>query len=108
MLAETLAEHDWKACVAFSGEEALQMVEQFHPRVVLLDIAMLHMTGYDVAVAMRTRFGAKCPILIAHTAWMNDMVHTHAFKALFDTFLEKPSPLDRLLSIIGAPLHHFN
>ena len=104
MLAETLTEHDWPALVAFDGRQALQMVEQYHPCVVLLDIAMLHMTGYDVAAEMRARFGPACPTLIAHTAWAdNDLARMQAFLAGFEKFLVKPAPLERLLNIINAP-----
>jgi CheY-like chemotaxis protein len=103
MLADTLTEHDWQAHVAFNGDEALQMVEQFHPQVVLLDIAMLHMTGYDVAIEMRARFGDACPVLVAHTAWAdNDLVRMQAFLAGFESFLVKPAPLERLLKTIDA------
>jgi CheY-like chemotaxis protein len=101
MLADTLSDHDWRAHVAFNGIDALQMVEEHHPHVVLLDIAMLHMSGYEVATEMRERFGARCPILIAHTAWMNDMVQTQAFRDRFEAFLDKPAPLERLLEVIN-------
>jgi CheY-like chemotaxis protein len=103
MLADTLAEHDRQVYEACNGGEAPQMVEQFHPCVVLLDIAMLHMTGYDVAVELRARFGSACPTSIAHTACAdNELVRMQAFLARFTTFLAKPSPLERLLNVINA------
>lgn len=103
MLADTVAEHAWQAHVAFNGSEALHLVEQFRPHIVLLDIAMLHMTGYDVAIEMHARFGSACPALIAHTAWADsDLVRMQATLAGFDAFVVKPAPLERLLDIIDA------
>ncbi|HEY0588520.1 MAG TPA: response regulator [Pseudoduganella sp.] len=102
MLADTLSEHDWQAHVAFNGSDALQMVEQYRPRVVLLDIAMLHMSGYDVAMELHARYGSECPALIAHTAWAdNDLVRMQASLAGFESFLVKPASLERVLSAIN-------
>jgi DNA-binding response OmpR family regulator len=47
------------------GGDVLKAVAEFDPHAVLLDIAMPDMSGYEVAKAIRERYGVVKPLLIA-------------------------------------------
>lgn len=49
----------------YRGSDVLRAVEDFDPDVVLLDIAMPDMSGYEVAKEIRARYGLVKPRLIA-------------------------------------------
>jgi CheY-like chemotaxis protein len=72
------------------GQEALDAARQFKPDVVLLDIGMPKVTGYDVARRLRQRFGRDCPVLIAVTAWKQPSDRILADLAGFDHHVAKP------------------
>jgi two-component system, NarL family, response regulator NreC len=53
---------------ACSGREALKLVRALKPAVVVLDVAMPDMNGFDTAARIRTRFpGTRILALSAHT-----------------------------------------
>ena len=57
--------------VAADGPTALKMAETFQPDVVILDLAMPGMDGYEVAKCLRQRDPQK-PLLIAHSGYCSD------------------------------------
>jgi CheY-like chemotaxis protein len=90
--------HD--AQLAHDGKSALALVETQRPQVVLLDIGLPDMDGYEVARQMRAR--QQGPMrLIALTGWSQDEARERARAAGFDHHLTKPTDpeaLERLLS----------
>src|SRR2546425_9478284 len=52
---------------AYDGAEVLQAAREFHPDVVILDIEMPQLNGYDVARALRARYSGV--VLVALTGW---------------------------------------
>ena len=88
---------------AYDGVEAIQSTATFHPNVVLMDIGMPRMNGYDAARHIRSQMVAACPALIALTGWGQEEDKRRALEAGFDHHLTKPvepMALDRLLGII--------
>jgi PAS domain S-box-containing protein len=73
----------------YDGATALRLCESFLPHLVLLDIGMPHMSGYDVARAIRT---LKCgkPVIAAVTGWGQDADKARAREAGFDRHYTKP------------------
>ena len=53
----------------YSGPSALEEAAKFHPDVVILDIGMPGMDGYEVAKCLRRTPGGKALVLIAITGW---------------------------------------
>ena len=76
--------------VANSGTEALEIAEQFQPEVVLLDIGMPDLSGYQVAGALRASPWGKQATLIAVTGWGQEDDKQQASNAGFDHHLTKP------------------
>jgi signal transduction histidine kinase len=87
---------------AGNGREALAAFERFEPDVVLLDIGMPGMDGYEVARRIRALpIGGSTP-LIAVTGWGQQEDVKRCFEAGFDHHLVKPLDVNRLWEIIAG------
>ncbi len=86
--------------VARSGAEAIDMFGVYRPSVVLLDIGMPGMNGYEVARALRTRFPEHAATLVALTGWGQEDDRRRAREAGFDHHLVKPADLDVLQHLL--------
>jgi signal transduction histidine kinase/DNA-binding response OmpR family regulator len=75
---------------ASDGEQAVQAAGQFHPHVVLLDIGLPKMNGYDVARAIRQQPWGSNVILIAVTGWGQEADKRMSEQAGFDHHMVKP------------------
>ena len=86
---------------AHDGPSALRAFEQFHPHVVLLDLGMPGMSGYEVARCLREKPQFQHVTLVALTGWgqEDDRRRTHA--AGFDHHLVKPVNLDALQVLLA-------
>jgi CheY-like chemotaxis protein len=85
---------------AYDGVEALGVASRFHPQVVLLDVSMPELDGFDVAVRMRVNSWARGLKLIAVTGWNRAEDRDMARRSSFDGFLVKPLDFDRLLELL--------
>src|SRR5690606_38636026 len=84
---------------------ALRLVPEVRPDVVLLEIGLPDLDGYEVASALRAELDGTCPPLIAVTGWGQDHGRRRAMEVGFSHHLVKPvSPraLKRLLVEIAA------
>jgi len=90
---------------ANDGVEGLTAAEELHPDVVLLDIAMPKLNGYEVARRLRAEPWGKHMLLIAVTGWGQDGDKLRASEAGFDFHLTKPvdvAELTRVLASVGV------
>ena len=87
LLIETM-NHDVRT--AYDGRSALNLAQSYQPDVVLLDIGMPYMSGYDVAREMRRQSGGRQPVLIAVTGWGQSGDRQRARDAGFDHHFVKP------------------
>lgn len=99
MLLE-LAGHDVR--VAHLGRAALSQAQLFCPDVVLLDIGLPDLSGYEVARQLRQETWARNAKLIAITGWGQDEDRRQAFEAGFDHHLCKPVDAEALTALIGG------
>ncbi|HKU47808.1 MAG TPA: response regulator [Burkholderiales bacterium] len=83
------------------GAEVLQAIFHFAPDVVLLDIGMPQMSGYDVARTLRERYGSARPALIAVTGRTAEADRQQARAAGFEHHVGKPYEPRALLRLIG-------
>ncbi|HZP89094.1 MAG TPA: response regulator [Burkholderiales bacterium] len=80
---------------AYSGPEALEIAARIHPEVIVLDIGMPGMDGYEVAKYVRQEPWAAGAKLIALTGWGQEDDKRQARAAGFDHYLVKPvDPID--------------
>ena len=80
--------HDVK--IASSGKEAMKMAGNYQPQVVLCDIGLPSMNGYEVARAFRADPQLAGAYMIALTGYGREEDQEKAFKAGFDLHLTKP------------------
>jgi PAS domain S-box-containing protein len=74
----------------YDGATALRMCESFQPQLVLLDVGMPHMNGYDVVRAMRQLKSCGKPVVAAVTGWGQEADKARAREAGFDRHYTKP------------------
>ena len=87
--------------VAHEGREAIATAETSHPDVILLDIGMPGMDGYEVCRTMRRNDTLKDTIIVAQTGWGQESDRAKAFAAGFDHHITKPVSLDLLTKLLS-------
>jgi signal transduction histidine kinase/DNA-binding response OmpR family regulator len=85
---------------AADGPEALLAVREYNPEVVLLDIGLPGMDGYEVARCLRSEMGSDAPMLVAMTGYGQHEVKRHARRAEFDHHLVKPADMGLLRDLL--------
>ena len=75
---------------ANDGPTALKLLESFHPQVVLMDLGMPGMSGFDVARQARAIPHCQDAVFIALTGWGQDEDRRRSRDAGFDHHLLKP------------------
>jgi signal transduction histidine kinase/CheY-like chemotaxis protein len=90
MLALVLGQSGYRTKTAYDGRAALAAVGEWTPHVVILDIGLPDMNGYDVARALREDGRLTELALIALTGWGTHDDKRKAMEAGFDIHLTKP------------------
>ena len=88
--------------VAYDGPTALDACRGYQPEVVLLDIGMAGMDGYEVARRIRQGTGSKEVTLIALTGWGQEQDRRSSKAAGFDHHLVKPVDINALQGLLRA------
>jgi PAS domain S-box-containing protein len=88
--------------VAYSGEEALQVAEQCQPQIILMDIGLPGLNGYDTAREMRARPWGEAVTLIAVTGWVREDDRRRALESGFDRHLTKPVDASLLEALLNG------
>jgi CheY-like chemotaxis protein len=76
---------------ASDGEQALEVIDAQRPDVVILDIGLPGINGYEVARRIRSQPWGRDLLLIAMTGWGQDQDKQKAAEAGFDAHLTKPA-----------------
>jgi len=76
--------------MAFDGMEAMQMAGEFRPDVVLMDIGMPKLNGYDVARKLRSETWGRQMTLVAISGWGREADHRRSIQSGFDRHMTKP------------------
>jgi CheY-like chemotaxis protein len=88
---------------AHDGDEAIRAAGVFHPHVVLLDIGLPKMNGYQVARTIREQPWGKNMILIAMTGWGQEEDKRKSEEAGFDRHMVKPVDPQNLMKLLAGP-----
>jgi CheY-like chemotaxis protein len=91
--------HDVRA--AHSGPAALDMVREFAPEIILLDIGLPGMSGYEVARKLREETKAEGVVIAALTGYGQEADRERSRKAGFDYHLTKPADPALLASVLA-------
>lgn len=91
---------------AFDGKSALEAASQFLPDMVLLDLGLPDINGYEVARRLRSSPHGKHLLLIAVTGWGEDRNREMSKTAGFDLHVRKPVEDELLSEILGLLDRH--
>jgi CheY-like chemotaxis protein len=86
---------------AYDGAEAIRLADANKPAVVLLDIQMPRLSGYDIVRELRRYERAPRPLLIAVSAWGQESDKLAARQAGFDHHLTKPIDPIQLIEMLA-------
>jgi signal transduction histidine kinase/CheY-like chemotaxis protein len=99
-LSELLKLVGYQTHVAYDGRTAIEMAEILEPAVVLLDIGLPYLNGYEVAEHLRTLPWGRKARLIALTGWGQEDDKRRSLKSGFNEHLTKPVDPELLLQRI--------
>jgi signal transduction histidine kinase/DNA-binding response OmpR family regulator len=88
--------------LAHDGPEALAAAASFRPQVVVLDIGLPGMDGYEVARRLRADSPARDAVLVAVTGYGRSEDRARSRESGFDHHLVKPVDLDALARVLAA------
>ncbi|MGZ8187105.1 MAG: ATP-binding protein, partial [Methylobacter sp.] len=100
LLTNMLELQGCKVDSALDGKEALQLINQKHYQMALIDINMPVMTGLELVKILRSEHNPI--IMTAISAYADDTKITEAFSAGFDYYLTKPIDEDQLAELIQS------
>lgn len=92
--------HDTRA--VHTGQAAIDTAIVFQPDIVVLDIGLPDISGFDVARELRKLFAGRQLHIAAVTGWGQPADRVRAFAAGFDQHILKPSDLPKLQSVLDA------
>jgi signal transduction histidine kinase/ActR/RegA family two-component response regulator len=101
-LSVQLAGHT--VCTAYDGQEGLELASAFAPDVLLLDLGMPGMNGFEIARRIRQKAWGRNMTLIAVTGWGQEQDRRRTKEAGFNAHLTKPVSPAELLGALGAAI----
>jgi diguanylate cyclase (GGDEF)-like protein len=106
LLRETLSAEGYTPLIARTGEEAVHIALRETPHLVILDIMLPGMDGFEVVKALRANLKtAHIPVIIL-SARHDTADKVRAFEHRVDDYLTKPYNTDELLARIRTQLRH--
>lgn len=90
LLDAYLSEEDYEVQVAYDGQSAIDLAQSFQPDVILLDIMMPRMSGYEVCVTLKKDEQTRKIQILMVTALKDVGDIEKAVEAGADDFLSKP------------------
>jgi CheY-like chemotaxis protein len=104
-LSQLLQINGHETRLAHDGVAAVEQAALFQPHVVLLDIGLPRLNGYDAARQIRQGVAGRSMLLVALTGWGQQEDRMKSRQAGFDEHFLKPVDLDVLLKLLdGLPL----
>jgi CheY-like chemotaxis protein len=100
MLALLLQMNGYEVIRSYAGADAIEKACAYQVDVVLIDLAMPEVDGYEVARQLRQRDACKDALLIAITGLIDKQYRRRAIKAGFDYYFIKPVDFDVLREVL--------
>lgn len=89
-VAFLLRDLGYEVCTANDGIDALRQANAFHPDLILMDIGMPKLDGFDACGVLRAQPWATQVRLIAVTGFPEDLIRSRAKESGFDDYILKP------------------
>jgi PAS domain S-box-containing protein len=104
-LALLLESQGFRVFVAHDGGVALARADEVHPEIVLMDLGLPVLDGYQVATALRARPNGAAVTLVAVSGYGPDQDPERSLGAGFDHHLVKPIDCSALLELLAKRKH---
>jgi DNA-binding response OmpR family regulator len=101
-VALTLRLEGYVARACYDGTDALHQAASFHPQIVILDIHMPKLTGYEAARVFKRHPEATRPRLIALTGMTGEAAQVRAQMAGFDHYVAKPADSAAIVALVRS------
>lgn len=101
-LAALLEIDGFDARAVYDGASAIAATAEAIPEMIVMDLGMPGMDGYETARAIRQRPGAERILMIALTGWGQNDARRRTGEAGFDHHLVKPVELEQIIRLAGA------
>ena len=99
MLKYKLEKEGFKLLIATNGKEAIDLIEEHNPEIILTDIMMPFVSGLELISHVRNKLNLSTPIIVFSSAGQEEMV-TNAFNLGATDFMSKPfSPNELIIRI---------
>ena len=102
MLASLLVLMGNEVRVAYDGQEAVQTALAYRPHLILLDLGMPRMDGFDACRGIRRSWRDDPPCIVALTGWGQETDRARTEQAGFDAHLVKPVRLQDLERVLAS------
>ncbi len=103
MMLERLLQLNGKQTrIAHSGLDALEVAEQFRPHLILLDIGLPKLNGYEVCRRIRQQPWGKDMVVIALTGWGQEEDRKRSKEAGFNAHFVKPLEREALMLVLAG------
>jgi CheY-like chemotaxis protein len=101
-LAALLRNHGYEVRATYDGREAVEAAREFQPQVVILDVAMPRMTGYEAGRLFSRAAPEVRPVTIAMTGWPREGGKLDAEIAGFDHYVGKGAGAGAILDLLRS------
>ena len=102
LLAVLLEDLGAEVSLAYDGEQALEVARRVRPQVIVLDLGLPGLDGWEVARRLRAMSWEERPMLVALTGYGDRAARERAAEAGFDHHLLKGGDVEALLNVIEA------
>lgn len=92
----------YTVCIAHTGNAALEQMPVFRPQIVLLDIGLKGMDGFETAKRLRQLPEGRDVCVVALTGYADDETRTRALDSGCDHFLVKPLSFELLNGLLAS------
>ena len=104
-LAAVVRHNGHEVRLAHDGPAAVEAAKTWRADLVLIDIGLPGINGYDVARRLREELGLKQSLLVALTGYGQEEDRRRSFEAGFDRHIVKPVRSDTLMNLLAEASH---
>jgi CheY-like chemotaxis protein len=87
---------------AYDGQEGVEVARTFHPDVMLLDIGLPKLDGYEACRRIREQSWSKSAVMIAVTGWGQEEDRRRSHEAGFDHHMVKPVDPHDIMKLLAG------
>ena len=108
ILGEMIKDFDLDVKIAEGGEEAIEIIDSFTPDIILLDLMMPHVNGWDVIDYVRKKYSKNEMVIIVVSLLSNKDNIDECYELGVNDYINKPVIKARLTSSIESHLRNLS